>query len=178
MKTTGMALLAAMLILSTATPSTSQIAYDDMYFSIDVSPGIRLVQETQLDYDPTVVGNADGFFTVDDGSVPNSTPASWAMDGSDGVTVVYQFTVPSTLVNNTDNVSTIPVTTNPELSASATCGAGDISWDPASLSAPCDLTGLTMPVSGAVTLDRVNLDLSSAVPGLYSGFIELTATIQ
>jgi hypothetical protein len=173
------ALLAVLLIVVTASEGQAQSSSTSQPLLISVTSGIRIVQDQQLAFDPNTAGNADGFLTTADGSMQNSQAATWTLDGSNAVSVVYDFDIPTQLDHSSVAGVGIPVSTLP-ISATATCEAGPQSWDPsAAPSAVCSLTGLTLPLAAAVDLDFVFLDMTQATePGDYFGIIQLTATIQ
>jgi uncharacterized cupredoxin-like copper-binding protein len=179
MKTTRSALLAMLLCLGSATAADAQASSTSQLLIIPVTAGIRIIQDADLAFDPNTAGNADGFLTTGDGNMQNSQAATWTLEGSNAISVVYDFDIPSQLDHMTVSGVGIPVSTLP-ISATATCESGPQSWDPsATPSAVCSLAGLTLPLAAAVDLDFVSLDMTQATePGNYMGTIRLTATIQ
>lgn len=175
--------LVALLGALSVNSAVAQVSWNAQSFIITVSPGISVYSQQWLDWDPTLAGNGDGFFTVGDGQIWNTQPAIWALDGTEGLTVAYEITSDGPIYNMADPSITLPYAGSPE--AEAECSTGKLIWnpdfDPAAApisSGPCDLTGMLLPLSPAVTLDRVIINLVGAVPGDYEGQVRLTATVQ
>ena len=109
MKTTRSVLLAMLLCLGSATAAYAQSSSTSQLLIIPVTAGIRIIQDADLAFDPNTAGNADGFLTTGDGNMQNSQAATWTLEGSNAISVVYDFDIPSQLDHMTVSGVGIPV---------------------------------------------------------------------